>query len=256
MRDNAVKKSLAAGGRALGSMVFEFFTPGMPRLLANAGAEFALYCMEHTGTGFEILKPQFALCRALGVVPLVRVPGTEYDFIARALDCGALGVMVPLVDTAEQAQFIVSCTRYPPEGRRGAAFGFAHDDYQGGDVAEKMRMIHERTLVIAMIETARGLENVEAIAAVPGVDVLWLGHFDLTNFLGIPGDFSHPRYKEAIKRITSAASRHGKAAGYMAADAALGREYLGHGFRMIATGTDQGLLQAAIAGNIGAWRSK
>jgi 2-dehydro-3-deoxyglucarate aldolase/4-hydroxy-2-oxoheptanedioate aldolase len=256
MRDNAVKKTLAAGGRALGSMVFEFFTPGMPRLLANAGAEFALYCMEHTGAGFETLRPQFSLCRALGVVPLVRVPGTEYDFIARALDCGALGVMVPLVDTAEQAQFIVSCTRYPPEGRRGAAFGFAHDDYQGGDVAEKMRMIHERTLVIAMIETARGLENVEAIAAVPGVDVLWLGHFDLTNFLGIPGDFSHPKYKEAIKRITSAASRHGKAAGYMAADAALGREYLGHGFRMIATGTDQGMLQAAIAGNIGAWRSK
>jgi 2-dehydro-3-deoxyglucarate aldolase/4-hydroxy-2-oxoheptanedioate aldolase len=256
MRDNAVKKNLAAGGRALGSMVFEFFTPGMPRILANAGAEFALYCMEHTGAGFETLRPQFSLCRALGVVPLVRVPGTEYDFIARALDCGALGVMVPLVDTAEQAQFIVSCTRYPPEGRRGAAFGFAHDDYQGGDVAEKMRMIHERTLVIAMIETARGLENVEAIAAVPGVDVLWLGHFDLTNFLGIPGDFSHPKYKEAIKRITSAASRHGKAAGYMAADAALGREYLGHGFRMIATGTDQGMLQAAIAGNIGAWRSK
>ena len=256
MRDNAVKKSLAAGGRALGSMVFEFFTPGMPRLLANAGAEFALYCMEHTGAGFEILKPQFALCRALGVVPLVRVPGTEYDFIARALDCGALGVMVPLVATAEQAQFIVSCTRYPPEGRRGAAFGFAHDDYQGGDVAEKMRMIHERTLVIAMIETARGLENVEAIAAVPGVDVLWLGHFDLTNFLGIPGDFSHPLYQNAVRKISDAARRHGKAAGYMAADEALGREYLGHGFRMIATGTDQGLLQAAIAGNIGAWRSK
>jgi len=133
---------------------------------------------------------------------------------------------------------------------------YLNDDYQGGDVAEKMRMIHERTLVIAMIETAKGLDNVEAIAAVPGVDVLWLGHFDLTNFLGIPGDFSHPRYEEAIKRITSAASRHGKAAGYMAADATLGREYLAHGFRMIATGTDQGLLQAAIAGNIGAWRSK
>jgi 2-dehydro-3-deoxyglucarate aldolase/4-hydroxy-2-oxoheptanedioate aldolase len=256
MRDNPVKNSLAGGGTSFGSMVFEFFTPGMPRILANAGAEFALYCMEHTGAGFETLKPQFSLCRALGVVPLVRVPGTEYDFIARALDCGALGVMVPLVDTAEQAQFIVSCTRYPPEGRRGAAFGFAHDDYQGGDVVEKMRMIHERTLVIAMIETAKGLENVEAIAAVPGVDVLWLGHFDLTNFLGIPGDFSHSKYKDAVKRITAAADRHGKAAGYMAADEALGREYLGHGFRMIATGTDQGMLQAAIARNIGAWRSK
>ena len=209
MRESTVKKSLAAGGKAFGSMVFEFFTPGMPRILANAGAEFALYCMEHTGTGFEALKPQFSLCRALGVVPLVRVPGTEYDFIARALDCGALGVMVPLVDDAEQ-RVIVSCTRYPPEGRRGAAFGFAHDDYQAGDVIEKMRMIHARTLVIAMIETARGLQNVEAIAAVPGIDVLWLGHFDLTNFLAIPGNFSHPRYRDAVKRIVAAAQKNGK----------------------------------------------
>jgi len=183
MRDNAVKKSLAAGGRALGAMAFEFFTPGMPRIAANAGAEFAMYCMEHTGAGFETLKPQFALCRALGVVPLARV-----------LDCGALGVMVPLVDSAEQARFIVSCTRYPPDGRRGAAFGFAHDDYAGGDVVDKIGMIHARTLVIAMIETRNGLDQVEAIAAVPGVDVLWLGHFDLTNFLGIPGQFSHPQY--------------------------------------------------------------
>ena len=193
MRENPVKQKLSSGGTAFGSMIFEFFTPGMPRLLKNAGAEYAMYCMEHTGASFETLKPQFALCRALGVVPLVRVPGTEYDFIARALDCGALGVMVPLVDTAQQAEFIVSCTRYPPAGgRRGAAFGFAHDDFEGGDVVAKMKMIHERTLVIAMIETKSGLANVEAIAAVPGVDVLWLGHFDLSNFLGIPGDFADP----------------------------------------------------------------
>jgi 2-dehydro-3-deoxyglucarate aldolase/4-hydroxy-2-oxoheptanedioate aldolase len=246
MRANAVKKTLAAGGTAFGSMVFEFFTPGLPRLMKNAGAEYVMYCMEHTGASFETMKTQFALCRALGVVPLVRVPGTEYDFIARALDCGALGVMVPLVDTAQQAEFIASCTRYPPAGgRRGAAFGFAHDDYEGGDVVEKMKMIHERTLVIAMIETKQGLENVDAIAAVPGVDVLWLGHFDMSNFLGIPGQFSHPLFQDAIKRIAGAAKKHGKAAGYMAANAALGKEYLGHGFRMLATGTDQAMLQEA-----------
>jgi 2-keto-3-deoxy-L-rhamnonate aldolase RhmA len=254
MRENPVKQKLAAGGTALGSMIFEFFTPGMPRLLKNAGAEYAMYCMEHTGVGFETLKPQFALCRALGVVPLARVPATEYDFIARALDCGALGVMLPLVDTAEQAEFIVSCTRYPPAGRRGAAFGFAHDDFEGGEVEPKIRMIHERTLVIAMIETRKGLDNVEAIAAVPGVDVLWLGHFDLSNFLGIPAQFSHPMFQDAIRRIVAAARKHGKAAGYMAADAQLGREYLAHGFRMLATGTDQGMLQGAIRNVLDALR--
>lgn len=246
MQSNPVKRNLAAGGTAFGAMVFEFFTPGLPRLMKNAGAEYVMYCMEHTGASFETMKAQFALCRALGVVPLVRVPGTEYDFIARALDIGALGIMVPLVNDAEQAKFIVSSTRYPPAGgRRGAAFGFAHDDYEGGEVVQKMQMIHDRTLVIAMIETRQGLENVDAIAAVPGVDVLWLGHFDMSNFLGIPGQFAHPMFQDAIRKIVGAANKHGKAAGYMAASAALGKEYLGHGFRMLATGTDQGMLQEA-----------
>jgi 2-keto-3-deoxy-L-rhamnonate aldolase RhmA len=254
MTGNPVKERLAAGGTALGSMVFEFFTPGIARICANAGAEFVMYCMEHTGAGYETLKPQLALCRAVGVAPLVRVPATEYHFVARALDAGALGVMVPLVDTAEQARHIVSFSRYPPQGRRGAAFGFAHDDYQGGDVLQKMQAIHARTLVICMIETRAGLDNVEAIAGVDGVDVLWLGHFDLTNFLGIPGQFSHPQYRDAVKRIAAAAKKHGKAAGYMAADEALGGEYLEQGFRMIATGTDQALLQNATAKLITAWK--
>lgn len=255
MTDNPVKQALAAGGTAFGAMVFEFFTPGIARICANAGAQFVMYCMEHTGVGLETLKPQFALCRALGVAPLARVPATEYHFVARALDAGALGVMVPLVDDAEQAARIVSFSRYPPEGRRGAAFGFAHDDYRGGDVVEKMRAIHARTLVICMIETRAGLDNVDAIAAVPGVDVLWLGHFDLTNFLGIPGQFSHPEYRAAVRRIAEAAARHGKAAGYMAADAALGSEYLAQGYRMLATGTDQALLQNAMTEMLTRWRT-
>ncbi len=117
---------------------------------------------------------------------MVRVPRGEYHFIARALDVGAMGVMVPMVGSADEAAHIVACTRYPPQGRRGAAFGFAHDDYEGGDVAAKIAALHARTMVIPQIETVDGLANVEAIAAVPDVDALWLGHFDLTNFMGIP----------------------------------------------------------------------
>lgn len=185
MRTNPVKATLAAGGRAHGAMVFEFFSPGLPQICSNAGADFVLYDMEHTGLSFETLKTQAALCRGLAVVPLVRVPRGEYHFIARALDVGALGVMVPMVGSAAEAADVVACTRYPPAGRRGAAFGFAHDDYEGGDVAAKIAAIHARTLVIAQIETAEGLADVEAIAAVPGIDALWVGHFDLTNFMGI-----------------------------------------------------------------------
>ena len=116
IRDNPVKRTLAAGGSAFGAMIFEFFAPGIPQICKNAGAEYVLFDMEHTGLGFESLKTQFALCRGLGIVPMVRVPRGEYAFIARALDVGAFGVMVPMVGTVDEAKYIVSCTRYPPTG--------------------------------------------------------------------------------------------------------------------------------------------
>ena len=246
LRVNPVKAKVASGGRALGAMVFEFFTPGMPQICANAGAEFALFDMEHTGLGFETLKAQCALCRGLPLVPMARVPRSEYHFIARALDVGALGVMVPMVGTADEAAHIVSCARYPPQGRRGAAFGFAHDDYQGGNVPEKIAALHARTLLIAQIETVEGLRNVEAIAAVPGIDVLWLGHFDLTNSMGIPGAFDHPDYVAAVARIVVACEQAGKVAAFLATDERSARDAVARGFRMFAYGIDQLMLQEAL----------
>jgi 2-keto-3-deoxy-L-rhamnonate aldolase RhmA len=246
MRDNPVKAALAAGQHAYGAMIFEMFSPGIPQICVNAGAQFVLFDMEHTGLSFETLKVQCALCRGLGIVPMVRVPRGEYHFIARALDVGAFGIMVPMVNTAEEAANIVACTRYPPAGRRGAAFGFAHDDYSGGDVATKIAAIHARTLVIPQIETTEGLRNVEAMAAVPGVDALWLGHFDLTNFMGIPGAFQHPDYLAGVKRIVAACESHGKAAGFLATDDDWAREYVKLGFRLLAYGIDQGMLSNAL----------
>ena len=254
MRENPVKQALARGGQAFGAMLFEMFSPGMPQICRNAGCDYIVYDMEHSGLGYETLKTQFALCRGLGVVPMVRVPRGEYHFIARALDVGALGVMVPMVGTREEAARIVSCTRYPPIGQRGAAFGFAHDDYQGGEVAAKIAALHERTMVIAQIETTEGLANVEAIASVPGVDALWLGHFDLTNFMGIPGQFAHPDYIAAVRRIAAACKANGKSAAYLATDAALAREYLDHGYRLMAYGIDQLMLQSSLAQGLAALR--
>jgi len=246
IRDNPVKAALAGGGRAFGAMIFELFSPGLPQICKNAGADFILYDMEHTGLGLESLKTQFAICRGLGLTPMVRVPRGEYHFIARALDVGAMGIMVPMVGSAEEAAHIVSCTRYPPLGKRGAAFGFAHDDYQGGDVAQKIAALHARTMVIPQIETTEGLANVEAIAAVDGVDALWVGHFDLTNFMGIPGQFQHPDYLSGIARVVGACESRGKSAAFLAADDGWAREYVARGFRLMAYGIDQLMLQAAL----------
>lgn len=250
-RQDGLKSDVLAGKPVPGAMVFEFFSPGMSSILANAGCGFVLYDMEHTGLGFETLKWLFASCRGLPIEPMVRVPRGEYTYLARSLDLGARGVMIPMVESEAQARAIAEACRYPPTGRRGAGFGFAQCDYLGGDVGEKIRRYNERTLVIAQIETERGLENVEAIAAVPGIDVLWVGHFDLSNFMGIPAQFDDPRFDAAMRKVAAVARRHGKAAGFMASDPAWMERATAMGYSMIAAGTDNGLLQKAFSDLVG-----
>lgn len=242
-----IRERVMQGEQVLGAMMFEFFTPAVPSLLVQAGCEYVIYDMEHTGTGLETLKTQVSNCRGLPIAPMVRVPRGEYHFLARALDIGMQGLMIPMVEDADQAQAVAEATRYPPMGRRGAAFGFAHDNYVT-DPAATIARANAETTVIAQIETERGLENVDAIAAVPGIDVLWVGHFDLTNFLGIPGGFQEPAYLEALQTIVAAARRHGKGLGFMPADARWATEYKGYGFNMLAVGTDHGLFGAAVKG--------
>jgi 2-keto-3-deoxy-L-rhamnonate aldolase RhmA len=241
-----LKHRLRLDGSTFGCMVMEFLVPGMPAIIAATGADFALFDMEHTGASLETMKAMVAGCRGIGLAPLVRVPRGEYHFIARALDIGAHGVMVPMVNSAAEAVHIAGCAHYPPAGRRGAAFGVAHDDYRATDPATAMARAAERTMVIAQIETLEGLRDVEAIAATPGIDVVWLGHFDLSNFMGIPGQFQHPDFLAAVHRIIAAARTHGKVPGFMASDEAWAREYWDHGFRMLAFGLDHLLFQSAL----------
>ena len=246
MARRSLRQRVVGGEPVLGAMVFEFFSPGMAQLLVHAGAEYVIYDMEHTGTSFETIKAQVAHCRGLPSVPMVRGPRGEYHFRARALDIGCQGVMVPMVNSAEEARAIAEATHYPPRGRRGAAFGFAHDDYAAGDPLAKIKAADARNVVIAQIETERGLEAVEEIAAVDGIDVLWVGHFDLTNFLGIPGQFDNPLYTDALKRVVAAGRKHKKGLGFMAADASWAKQYKKLGFNMLATGPDHTLLMAGV----------
>src|SRR6478672_5496823 len=160
MRPNHVKSKVQDGGTSIGTFLFGFATAGVGRIAAQAGAEFAFYDMEHTGWGIETIRTLIATTRATDMVPIVRVPATEYHFIARVLDMGAMGVMMPMVEGEAQARRFVESAKYPPSGRRGAAFAVAHDDYAGGDMVAKIESANAEQLLIAQVETARGLENV------------------------------------------------------------------------------------------------
>lgn len=255
MRINPVKQTLRQGGTSLGTMVFEFATTGIARIAAGAGAEFVIFDMEHTGWTMETVRMLMATSHGEAFMPMVRVPATEYHFLARALDLGAMGLMVPMVESAEQAKLIVRSTKYPPIGRRGAAFGVAHDGYQGGDAVAKMRTANEEILLIAQIETVRALDNLDAIAATAGIDVLWIGHHDLTNSMGIPGQFEHARYLDAVQRVLDATQRNGIAAGFMAPTIEMATALLRQGFRILAYGGDLWIYQQALRDGINTLRA-
>lgn len=254
MRENRVKRALQDGGAAFGTMVFEFNSTGIARLAAEAGADFVIFDMEHTGWSHETVRTLLASARAADLASMVRVPATEYHLLARALDVGAQGLMIPMVESEKQAEQIVAYAKYPPQGNRGAAFGVAHDDYAAGDLVRKMESANREGLLIAQIETALGVERVDKIAAVAGIDVLWIGHFDLTNSLGIPGQFTHPEYLRAVERVLGACRKHGKAAGFMVSNPEEGRRLLDQGFRCLAYWGDLWLYKQALGDGLKALR--
>jgi 2-dehydro-3-deoxyglucarate aldolase/4-hydroxy-2-oxoheptanedioate aldolase len=227
-------------------MVTEFATTGVARLAAAAGAEFVLFDLEHTGYGIEHMRSVIAAARASEIVTLLRVADADYHLVAGGLDLGVQGVMVPAVESAEEARAVVAAARYPPLGRRG--FGITYrDEWEPEGVPATLEKANAETLVLVQIETAAGLEAVDEIAAVPGVDVLWIGHFDLTASLGIAGAFASEQYRDALDRVLAAGRRHGKPVGIVAGSVADGRALIDRGFRLVGYSFDLWIYQDALA---------
>jgi len=251
MRANLVKQRLAAGETVVGTMVFEFASTGIGRLAANAGADFIIYDMEHSGWSIDTMR----MLMATTATPFVRVPASDYHLIAPVLDVGAVGVMVPMVESRAQAEPIARAAKYPPVGRRGSGFGLAHDDYTGGDIAEKMRLANDNVLVIAMIETEAGVAAAEEIMAVEGIDLIWVGQFDLSASLGIPAQFDHPRFIAAMDRIVDCAQARSLPLGVLAMTVDEGKRWFERGFRAFCYGMDTIVYRQALETGISGMKS-
>ena len=242
-----LKQKITASTQMRGAMIFEFFSPGIPIILKNAGCEFIIFDMEHGGLSLERFKTLAMISRAHNIDPLIRIPEVSYNYISRALDLGASGIMTPMVNTPEQALKIIESSKYPPKGNRGAGFGFAHDNYINKNPLSYIEKANNSLINIIQIESKKALENVKEIASIDGVDCLWVGHFDLTNFLGIPGDFTSKIYLDAINEIIMAAKYNNKSLGIMVNSRQELETYSKLGFNMIAVGTEMKILSEAVS---------
>ena len=242
-------------GIKLGTMVGEFATPGIGHILKAAGFDYAFLDMEHSGFGIDILKAALRYFEAAGLPVLLRPPSKAAHHISRALDAGADALLLPMVATAAEAKALSRAMHYAPKGHRGVALGMAHDRYTVGPAKSKLAALNRRNMFIALIETVEGLANVEAIAKVAGVDGLWVGHFDLSTSMGIPGQFTDRRFTAALRRIAKAAAMAGKPLGKLVDSPREGIQRYRQGFGLICYKSDVGLLQGAAADGLKAIRA-
>ena len=243
---SSLRARLHAGPPAIGHFVFEFATPGIGYLARNAGADFVVFDLEHSGFTFESAKLAVLAGRAAGIPVVVRVPSHDSKDLARACDIGADGIMAPLVHNAEQARAIVAAVKYPPNGMRGVGMAQMHDRYRIGPFADKARAENGGNAVFLQIESGEGAANADSIASVDGVDCLWVGHMDLSCSLGEPGRFDTPAFAQAIDQVIAAAKRAGIRAGRLAPTADEAASLAAAGFDCLALGTDTRVLPSGV----------
>lgn len=234
---NPLKRKLLSKEPAYGHLVMEFYTAGTAQILASAGLDFVIYDMEHGRCDINRLSQLAVAGRGAGLTVIARPPDLTAAPLGRLLDIGVHGIMVPRVETAEQAREIVAAVKYAPDGRRGVAVGIAHDDYRAKGPGY-FAQANEETVVIAILETVTAFENLDAILATPGLDVAWMGHYDLTVSMGIPAQFDHPRFREAWQSLADGCRRRGVASGYMPASKAQFEHAKQTGYQVLSLGSD------------------
>jgi 4-hydroxy-2-oxoheptanedioate aldolase len=250
MSENArrgMRDLLATRDVKIGHFVGEFMTPGIGHIIKAAGCDYVTFDMEHSGVDFETVRAALRFAEVAGLATMVRPPSKQYQDIARTLDIGADAIMAQSVDTAEEAGEIVACMKYPPRGRRGATFGHYHDRFAAGPIGPKLSAANEATALFALIESPAGVANADDIAAVDGVDMVLVGLNDLLADWGIPGEYDHPRVREAYERTIAACRARGKHCGVggLATRPDLVAEFVKMGARYVSTGTDLGFLIGA-----------
>ncbi len=249
MLQNPVKAKLGAGQPVAGPIIAEARSVGTVKLMAREGFDFLFLDMEHALYDWETILTLVQTALVTDIVPFVRVTDLSYHLVARALDTGARGVIIPRVESAGQVADAVSFAKYPPLGRRGAG-GDGRMGYERLSPAQVVEISNAETMVIVQVETQTGLDNLEAMAAVPGLDVICVGPQDLSISLGVTGDFAHPTFVAAMQRVASVCAANGVASGMVERDASDLKRWFDLGMRFLCSGTDAHFLARGAAESV------
>lgn len=244
---NNLKSKLKNGGLAVGTMISEIRNPNLAYMLTQCGFDFFIIDNEHGSYGPETISSMIAAARGAGILTIVRIPEIRRETILKPLDCGAAGLLVPQVNTAQQAQEIMTHAKYPPMGNRGVALSRAHSLYGRPKADEYLAQTNEATFIAVQAETPEAIRNLESIATTPGVDAIFVGPSDLSVSLGIPGQMSHPDEVAAITRVVDVCRKHGIIPGIHMSNLEMMKDWIEKGMRFVSFSSDVDLLARAAA---------
>jgi 4-hydroxy-2-oxoheptanedioate aldolase len=250
---NTFKRALAEGKPQFGlwaALADAYVT----ELVATAGFDWLLIDNEHAPNDVRSTLAQLQAVAAYASHPVVRPVRSDSALIKQLLDIGAQTLLLPMIDTAEQAADAVAATRYPPQGIRGVGSALARAS-RWSRIPDYLTTAANELCVLVQVETVQGMENLPAIAAVDGVDGVFFGPSDLSASMGLLGKPGHPTVREAIRNGIQTVRRAGKAAGVLAPDPAIAADYLEAGATFVAVGTDTGLLSRAAADLAGSYKT-
>jgi 4-hydroxy-2-oxoheptanedioate aldolase len=244
MKSNHVKAKLKKGEPSIGTWL-SLPDPTAARLMARVGFDWLTVDLEHSGTDMETAASSFALTALENTAPLARVPWNTGENIKRVLDNGAWGIIVPMVNTRAEAEAAVAAAKYPPAGVRSVG-GQLHAPNFNTDPGTYYTKANDEVLVVVMAEHVTGIENLEEIASVPGIDAIFIGPNDLLSSMHLKPGFDHDdkRFVDALQHVVKTANKNGVAPGIHVADAAMAQRRIAEGFRFIAVASEVGMMLA------------
>jgi len=223
MKPNTVKQALREGRVQLGCGFWQLRSPDALRTLAAAGFDWAFIDTEHGNFSIETIQDLTNLAVRTGISPIVRVADLQYSLVARALDCGAEGVIFPRVESPELLEKAVSWTKFPPVGVRGCGIGAFNFDFERVSIPQIIEHCNAHSMVVLQIETHRAVEACDELLAIPHIDAVMVGPVDLSISLGIPGEFQSPLLIDTVERIIESCRRHSVAPGIQNRDLAVAK---------------------------------
>lgn len=254
MRVNTTREKLSKGETVIGCGLQCYRSPEIARTFAAAGFDYVFIDMEHGSYDLETAQDMIAAANGSGITPIVRVGELLYSLVARLLDSGAQGIILPRVEDPKILAEALSWMRFPPMGKRGYGVNTTMIGYEARGFKEIIEHQNRNTLAVVQFETRLAMERADELLSIPGMDIAMVGPADLSIVLGIPGEFDNPLLVSTVERLIGQCNRHGVVPGIQTRSTAMAKAWVERGMRFVGAGAEHGLLLEKAKETVGALR--